>query len=541
MEKSSYFIPTNSTILPVYFGSGIIMPSGHYKGFSDSFQNISNGAIVISEDRWLPGSNCSLEVILTSQEIQKLIPAKECNGLYILAAALPISRIKHIFFSENEQMDNTIWNIDSGTAFIPRNIVSSEKSREITLHNKVIKIDNNEEFLGDDLLKKARQFDILLGGFAFMKVSADQDVNYPHNYFSTLSFFNTLIKDQIKYAEETKKLEFDYSYAGLFTENSEWKFWKPYIFREIYDKDLEDIAKIQGVKLEKKLGQIKLDSVNTDSILFDLILLNTYGENKKKGLDDLFSFFEKANLSNRKQEEISLLFGVHIGYSKLRNSYNVNGRPIATKFKLESQLDYITIESLFQYVFNNNGDKSLVIKDLNYLTPVLPKPLTETDNPNLTTYRILDTTVITKEKEVRSNEALNSFTEFFTVLATDICSWGNANPIFKADLKVTEKYLIGKFRPLLDDVFHHRIHFEKIASNQKNLQVSYNDKLTIEPKSIVERTVSISIDDEFEQLNFSELKERARKKKLKVPSKLHGSTNDMEELKRLLRNTLSIL
>lgn len=543
MSHRSYFIPTNSTLLPIYFGSGIIMPSGYYKGFLNAFQNISNGALIISEDKWLPGSNCSLEIVLTPDEKEKLIAASEQSGLFTLDTGLPISRVMHIFFWNDNQMENTIWNTDNGAAFIPNRIVSSKNTSDVALHSTKINIGIKNTLLADDLLKKAKQFDILLGGFAFMKVAIDRDINFPHNYFSTLAYFNSLIAEQVKFAEKSEKLDFNYNYAGLFTENSEWQYWKPFIFKEIKERDLDEVALNQGIKLEKKLGQIKLDSIDINSVFYDLVLLNTYGDNKKKGLEDLFSFFEKADISVEKKEEIALLFGVHIGYSKLRKSYQVHGKPVTTKFTLESQLDYVTIESLYQYVFNNNTNKTREIRDLDYLQPVLPEFKDEIIKTKFTTYRILDITVISKKREVVPEGVSTTYSNFFKAIANEICSWTNASPIFKADIKMAQEFLEQKFGPSLEEL---------IATNKiKPVDESTSLISNASPVATVAKTVEEVIcndtaqlpiaNDEFDRLNFTELKTRAKKNGIKISAKIHGSTTEMEELKRILRNTPSIL
>ncbi len=85
-----------------------------------------------------------------------------------------------------------------------------------------------------ELSDKIKRFDIILGGFAFMRLGGKSFMNYSENYFSTLSYFNKLIEEQTINAAKEKGLKFSNKYTGLFSkQESEWSKWQQYIYKNI--------------------------------------------------------------------------------------------------------------------------------------------------------------------------------------------------------------------------------------------------------------------------------------------------------------------
>src|SRR5690606_37511888 len=131
---------------------------------------------------------------------------------------------------------------------------------------------------------------------------------------------------------------FDFSerYKGLFILNeNEWSKWQPYIYKNIEVREIETIAEKEGIRIEKKLGVINLNSINPNSLVFDLAVLAIYGNGKNKSTDDLVSSIHTGIIPNEKREEIALLFGLNSGYTKLHNQYKAGSRSFDVKFKLD--------------------------------------------------------------------------------------------------------------------------------------------------------------------------------------------------------------
>ncbi len=261
-----------------------------------------------------------------------------------------------------------------------------------------------------------------------MKLGGETFMNYSQNYFLTLSHFNKLIEEQIRNVQAEKKYSFSNKYIGLFksTEESSWTKWRSVIFGLVDKSFVEKSALSENVRIESKFNNIKIDSINKDSIIYDLAILATYGERKNKSTDDLVSDIYNGNIDKSKQEEISLIFGLNNGYSKLRNKYKVGEKEKSVKFRLDSKLDYYIIESIYQSVFNKSKDSY----NFPYIDTWCPTAKTNPIVKGYETYQVLDKVVIAKKKyQFLSLEYLeelfqkHSANEVFSVLTASINNW----------------------------------------------------------------------------------------------------------------------
>jgi hypothetical protein len=252
-----------------------------------------------------------------------------------------------------------------------------------------------------------------LGGKSFM--------NYSENYFSTLSYFNKLVEEQTLNAARDKGLRLSSKYIGLFSkEESEWSKWQQYIYQNIDINEIEVLAKKEGVHLEKKLGLLKLDSISPSSHLYELAILATYGDRKNKSADNLVTDLSNGTIAPEKAEEVTILFGLNNGYSRLRNKYTVQAKDNNVKFTLESKLDYYTIESIYQFVFN--ASKSSYT--FNYIDSWCSKYKNKPNIKGYETYKILDTIIIAKKKQTSLEYYLeNSSAEIYSTIASLMNQW----------------------------------------------------------------------------------------------------------------------
>ncbi|MBW7469129.1 hypothetical protein ABID22_003831 [Pontibacter aydingkolensis] len=412
--------------LPQYFLRGIILPTVFYSNRAEDVQDRFSDSILISKKKWTDVSNCSLEVILTDSESNQLIPLT--NNFYSYNGVIPISRIKSITFLNADRKTNILWDINSGVGFIPESLAKVEEFDERNsasiseLDNKSVNPNSIEA-----LKKSVKYYDHILGGFAFMKLGGETFMNYSQNYFSTLSYFNKLIEEQIQDVQAEGKSSFSNKFIGLFTkEESTWTKWRNAIFG-LVDKDfVQQAASSERIRIESKFNNIRIDSIDKDSFIYDLAVLATYGERKNKSAADLVSDIYNGNIDKTKREEISLLFGLNSGYSKLRNRYKVGEKDKLVKFKLDSKLDYYTIESVYQSVFN----KSRASYSFPYLDAWCPTAKTNLSVKGYETYQVLDKVVIAKKKhQFLSLEYLEelfqkySASEVFSTLTASINKW----------------------------------------------------------------------------------------------------------------------
>jgi hypothetical protein len=418
MERK-FYLPTNSGSVAHYFNRAIILPAKYYTNKPDDIQNSSEHSIILSLNKWTKNSDCALEVVLTEIEINDL--EKVCDHLFLSKFPIPASRVKRIWFANQTQMETTIWNINNGAAFVPDRLVEVDDNFNLDVCHEIELNEKVELSSKDEISDKIKYYDIILGGLAFMRIGGKSYMNYSFNYFSTLSFFNRLIEEQTNKASQDKDLSFSNKFVGLFSKNeSEWFRWRKYIFQNIELHDIEALAEQEGEKIERKLGAIKIDSINSNSHLYELAILATYGNSKNKSADDLVTDLTNGVIYSEKIEDVAILFGLNSGYSKLRNKYKGSAKESVVKFRLESKLDYYTIESVFQFVFKNNINSY----SFDYIDSWCP------DNKKFETlkgyevYRILDTAIVAKKKQTSLEIFLEKYSkDIYKSIIKSITPW----------------------------------------------------------------------------------------------------------------------
>lgn len=468
MKQITYFLPIKSTSLVHYFNSAIILPSNCYANRLDDIQSTFPNSILISSFRWIVNCDCSLEIVLTQDERNKLHQLSK--DFFELLYPIPITRIKKVWFLEQRQAKITVWNINEGPGFLPDNLVAinSEPPNFKKPNLNKFQISSSKE---SNISNSARRYDVILGGLAFINCAADPESFYSKNYFATLSFFNNLIENQSKDALKHQGLQFDDKYHGLFSKSlkSEWTDWLDYIFQKLTVDEVEKIAKNLNIPYENKLGVLQINSIDPSSHLYEIAVSALYGENKNKITDDLVADIVKGKIKPEKAEDVALVYGLNNGYSKLYNRFRVGSKEIRIKFSLTSKLDYYTIESVYQFVFNNRKNNS----NFSYLDDWCPV-LNTSDLTTKTGYnRILDYTIIASKRHNHQQEEIEMYCD--RLFAIWMQSFEFVLPDFVSfdEQKAKtfyEKKLKSRFASILQDVI-------KIAEAsddpQKSITVSY--------------------------------------------------------------------
>jgi len=439
MEKS-FYIPINSGSLAHYFSKAIILPAKYFTNKPEDIQNRFADSLLLSESKWVGNCDCSIEIVLTDAEAKEL--AKVSDSFYLYNTPIPISRVKSVAFLDAKQKETTIWNINSGAAFVPDGIVSVEKNRDIDILSDT-EIEAGNDFKSTaEVSDKIKRFDIILGGFAFMRLGGKSFMNYSENYFSTLSYFNKLVEEQTLNAAKEKGLKFSNKYIGLFSkQESEWSKWQQYIYQNLDAQEIEALAEKEGIRVEKKLGLLKIDSINPSSHLYELAILATYGDRKNKSADDLVTDLSNGTIAPEKVEDVSILFGLNNGYSKLRNKYKGAVKDNNVKFTLESKLDYYIIESIYQFVFN--GSKSNYT--FSYIDSWCPSSRYKPNVKGYETFKILDTVIIAKKKQTPLEFFLENYSaEIYSTIVRSINQW--LPPFAKSDEKEAMQFFEKQLR-----------------------------------------------------------------------------------------------
>ena len=417
---NTYYFPINSSSLAHYFGGACIKAAKYFNNKPQDIQDRYKEFLLLTDKKGSKATDCCLELVLLKDEIDDLIDAK--NGWYLLdTKPLPITRIKKIYFSNREQLVNTITNIRMSTAFVPDFLLDVR-----TFDENPVDVQIPTDCKGIDQTNKINQYDRFLGALALMRLSHEPYMNYSNNYFATLAFFNHIIDNHIKSIEN---LSFNNAFQGIFNNSKGFEKVLPYLKHNIDENALNKIAKEnnQIIKKDKITRIIDVESI-TDTWTYPIAILNAYGvgdESRKMRIDGLIQSHFKS-LKDGKQEGVALCYGYNRGYSAFTKSYG----DVEFKYKLESQLDYYTIESVYQYVFNDK-----VSSDFSYLDGWCPK--LQPQNPcRSTEYIILDELIIGKKKaKVFSQEWWNGFFqkhETFGVLSEQI--WKFVKPIIEKDV-----------------------------------------------------------------------------------------------------------
>lgn len=392
-------MPINTTSLAHYFGGACILPSCYYTNKPEDIQDRFNGLLLLTTHLGTKQTNCCLEIVLDDEEQADLIDIK--NGFYLYEKPLPISRIKQILFANEEQKDTTITNIRLRTAFIPENIIGIVTFDSVDVSNVVYPHD----IAINDLSTKQKTFDKILGGLAVMKVAHPEDMNYSENYFSTLSYFNKLILNDLNNAH----IKINDKLQPILVDNKSNKLNR-YLYETITDSLLEKVAREEGQNIQKHPTARLINLEALDKYTYILAVLYTYGtdkESRRKQVDNLFLSRFFRVIKPGKEEGIALSYGINRGYAAFPNSYKNNSTEVDVKYKLDSLLDYYTIESVYQYVYNGKISGEFPI--LNWVKRKNPKtPICDTD------YLVMDEYVIGKKKPgVTSIEYLQNLISCF--------------------------------------------------------------------------------------------------------------------------------
>lgn len=391
----TYFLPINSASLPHYFACACIKPANYFENKPLDIQDRFKNAMLLSTQLGTKDTDCSIELVLTAKEENLL---KQCaDNFYLLSTPLPISRVKKVYFREELQLNVSLSNVNMSTAFMPQSLAAVATFSSIELDSN----HPEDSFVGADYSQETILFDRILGALALMKTAKEPYMNYSENYASTLSFFIKQVREDL----ERQGRQVTSKFFGLFSRTDSFVKYLPYLEKKITKDDLLKIASDEKQSIERTVsGTIMFDKLS--GITYIIAILQAYGvgvDAAKQKIDNLITT-NFADITDGKAEGVALYYGYNRGYSVFSNSYGTesSGKQ-SVKFHLDSQLDYYTIESVYQFVFNALSTS----ETYPYLDEWCPKkhqrPKRKRD------YLILDTVFVGKKKpSVFSREYLQS-------------------------------------------------------------------------------------------------------------------------------------
>jgi len=376
----SYYYPISSTSLASIFGRACILPASLYRNRLSDIQSKFENFILLTDHFGCMDSDCCLQIVLSSDEEKTLVDIKK--GFYLYENALPVSRIKRIFFENVAQSQRTISNINLSTAFIPDTLVDLNNNTFDDANTNDVEIPENIVPLLEKIEKSYEKFNRILGAMALMKTAHEDGCNYSAHYIDLLSKFNTYIESQ-----------------KMMISDVDTKFHKVFENHPTFLDRVVDYATLENEALEKKqfISKSKLTKVidpsNLENSVYLCYVLYDYGvgeEAHRHKIDELI-LNNFTSLKQGYQESCALYYGYNRGYASFSNQYRKDGKTEDVKYQLNSLLDYYTIESIYRYAFFNTISSEL---DL-FNSWVRPMPLRKAKRGE---YQILDTIVCDKKK-----------------------------------------------------------------------------------------------------------------------------------------------
>jgi hypothetical protein len=374
-----YYYPISSTSLAAIFSQACILPACLYFNRPRDIQSKCEELILLTKNFGCTEADCCLQVVLTDKEIDSLIEVK--NEFFYYEEALPISRVKKIYFAREDQVTRTISNVNLSTAFIPNHIIEYGSTKFADISSGDIMPPADLVPSTHKVRQSFEQYNRILGALALMKVAHEEGCNVSPHYIDTVSKFNKLIESQ-------KGTSIDAKFHKVFDEPTTPAFLK----ESIDSNTLEDEARKNNQTIKKNNITRRIDPSNLERTTYLCFVLNNYGvgeESRSNKIDELI-LNNFSGLKPGYEESCALYYGFNRGYAAFNNQYKKEGKTETIKFKMDSLIDYYIIESVFEYSFGHTTLAEITFFD-GWVPSVTPKA-------KRGEYVILDTVICDKKK-----------------------------------------------------------------------------------------------------------------------------------------------
>ena len=241
---NKFYVPIDSISLPSIYGAACIKPKQYHSTSKIDLQNRFPSYLLITTKMGSDESDCAVEIALSEDEIKSLQPISKGNDILLFSKPIPLSRVKSIYFNNEEVKEKIIAIINASTAFFDNKIAS------VILEMQKVDLESiNVEQINENinLLPQLTKYDSLLGGFALMKLAREDYMNYSENFFSTLSFFNSQIQNELIKAGISINDKFHDAFIGI----DKFKTLYPFLTKEITEIDVINSAKLESQQIEK--------------------------------------------------------------------------------------------------------------------------------------------------------------------------------------------------------------------------------------------------------------------------------------------------
>lgn len=382
----NYYYPISSTSLAAVFGQACILPASLYKNRLRDIQNKFENFIFLTKNFGCIEADCCLQIILTPEEEKSLVDIN--GGFYLFESAIPITRIKKIYFKNSTQASITISNITLSTAFIPSNLIDKKDNTFEKTDANIVHVPEDIVSSVDNIKTSYDKYNRILGAMALMKTAHDKGCNFSAHYIDLLSMFNAYIGSQKK-----EVAVIDTKFNRVFEKHP------AFLDKVVTFETLESEAREYSQTISKdKLTKV-INPDNLDKSVYVCYVLYNYGvggESHRYKIDELI-LNNFTGLKQGYEESCALYYGYNRGYASFNNQYRKNGKTEIVKFQLNSLLDYYTIESIYRYCFNKEVSSKFDLFDS--WVKAMPSKRAKRGE-----YPILDTLVRDKKKVVLFSE-----------------------------------------------------------------------------------------------------------------------------------------
>jgi hypothetical protein len=444
MKEIILYVPVKSEDLSIYFRSAYMAPKAYFASSNNLKIEQSNYYLLATAEKNYYGNDCMLEIVVVPEEMSCFFCTEASKDVYYSFKPFPITRIKKVIMKNEERRDTMIVAIELNSAFLP--IINNYFEVDSQLPDSGAPELNLQD--KEDFTDQIRKFDKYLGAFALQKLSGEEYMNYSLNYFSNISFINSILNEG-SHSENSRKcyLKDSYLIQNVF----------PYLTKEITENTILKLAEEEGQVITKNKFNGHIDFENLEGAPYILSILFSYGlGDDGKGLraDSLIVSNFQSNIKKEYSEVVAFCFGLYKGYYSLYKSYKVNDKEVNVKYRLNSKLDYYTIESVYQKCFNNKSISTFPYLDS--WCPILGKK----EKVLKTDFYVLDELVIGKKKPLPGSQ------DFLDVLFKE----GSYVSVFKQILQAV-------ILKVSDEIAESRSQdFEKEKQNVENI-LSENIKL----------------------------------------------------------------
>ncbi len=419
-----YLLQIHRIKLQDYIKCGLIVPDKYLDENKEIDIQSKNPNFLIVSDGYikkLDEYQILLELIITDEEKQDF---KTIGDVNYFDFPLPITRIKKVYVQSEKVKKHIEIQIQNGeNGFLPKNLFYLYLKNDIPIFEQREYKSLEDNIIINEFKKQIRVFDKRMGMFAFMKNSeiyycddTQKVANYSEHYFSTLSKLlkesldNKIFKelDVLKQNDEFKKL--------LYSNN---QIDKEFIVQEA-EKIEDDELKAIFLEMTTPTGTRKAlkSLLEKNDIEHYLIGLVYYFRQKDSNKKDNFKIDIKSLIPYEVAEISLAILGIYFGYTILRSEEKIEIKDkyfkkllkkdkLNMKFTLENKLDYIVIETIYNYCFKDKV-KGYEYEYLSYPSKLKPIKISLNKNYDTKIDSYFDTEYI-KIRKIENKETKSLF------------------------------------------------------------------------------------------------------------------------------------